>query len=227
MGAKKFHQYLMIAFIAGLALSVFLLRYANNWLTESSKELTSLRSEVVALEKKRTDLENAQHTLAKETIAIETLAKVVPDDKDQARIISELYQIATVAGVTIESVGFPASTLGSEVAKPAPATQTTDANSAQTSQAQTPAPQTTVSQATPVKEIAGLQSIDLTLGAINSIGMPSGSGIRFGELMNFLKLVERNKRTIQIKSLGINKGTNASGEESYNLDVTLTIFIRP
>lgn len=230
MTAKKLYRYLLLAFFAGLILSGMTVKYASSWLAESSTELNTLRSETLTLEQKRSDLESAQLTLKKDAATIEILDDVVPDDKDQARIISVLYKIAEEAGITIESVGFPASTLGSETPKPAAAatTQANDSTSTSTSQTTTaPSTSSPISQATPVKDIPGLQSIDLTLGTINSRSLPAGSGVKYDELVTFLKLIERNKRAIQIKSLGIGRDSVVDGIETFSLDIALTIYIRP
>lgn len=223
MTAKKVYKYLLIAFALGLVTSVLLLRYANNWLTEISGDLTSLRTDVEQLEQKRLGLEEAKKTLNEKQSDIETLAMVIPTDKDQARIIKEIYQIAAQSGISIDSVGFPASTLGTQTIAPPAATTPPATDDGTTTTA--PAAPKAVSQATPVKEIPGVQSIELTIGTINSLTLPSGAGVRYDEMITFLKLLERNQRTIQIRSIGIGQRVTG-GEQTYNLDVSLTIFIR-
>ena len=229
MTAKKINRYLVFGFIGGLILSGFMLNYAANWLTESSVELTSLRTEVAQLDKKRADLDIASQVLSDQQVSIETLEKVVPTEKDQARVIKELYAIAAQAGISIESVGFPASTLGSEAPKPAPTTTTDPAqtqNSQDTSQQTTQKAPTSISQATPVKDIPGLQSIEITLGTLNSTSLPVNSGVRYSEMISFIRLVEHNQRTMQIKSIGITQRTPINGEAVFNLDIALTIYVR-
>ena len=228
MNARKFYRYLIIAFIAGLAGSVFLLRYASSWLTESSKELDSLRTEVAQLDKKREDLERAQNTLLDQKVSIEKLERVLPVDKDQARVVNEVYGIADQAGVTIDSITFPTSTLGTDT-KPAPSTTTTDSTSTTSDQSATTTPKPTtknVSQATPLKEIPGLQSIQLTLGTIYSKQLSPGSGMYYSELISFMKLIERNQRTMQIQSIDIAPTGSENGSPTFNLSIELRIFIR-
>lgn len=234
MNAQKAYRYLLVIFVIGIAGSVWLVQYASTWLTESSVELTSLRSEVDQLEQKRTSLEDAKLTLNIEQRAVDTLAKVIPTDKDQARIVRELYKIAEQSGLSIDSVGFPASTLGNQtapVARPAPPPATTGSDAPTTpstspTEAPAPAPPKSISQATPVKDIPGVQSIDLTIGTINSVTLPPATGVRYSEMIAFMKLIERNQRTIQIRSLGIGQGEVVNGEATFNLDIALTIFIR-
>jgi cell division protein FtsL len=231
MTPKKVYRYLLLAFVAGLVLSVFIVRYASNWLTASSLELTQLRAEVSSLEEKRTDLNQAKQTLTEKESAIEIMNKVIPVDKDQARIVKEIYLIADKAGVTIDSVGFPASTLGSALVKPtvpAPADATTQNQNAASPTQETPKPVSkSISQATPLKDIPGVQSIELSLGAIRGKTLPVGTnGVKYAEMMSFIRQIERNQRTIQIRSLGIEQASIVDGEQAYTLTLTLVIFIR-
>jgi len=233
MNPKKAYRYILAVFVLGIAGSGWLVQYASTWLTESSVELTSLRSEVQQLEQKRISLEDAKLTLNVERKAIDTLSKVIPTDKDQARIVKEIYQIAAQSGLSIDSVGFPASTLGNQTAPATtvtatPATTGSDkpANSADAAATPVPTPPKSISQATPVKDIPGVQSIDLTIGTINSVTLPPATGVRYNEMIAFMKLIERNQRTIQIRSLGIGQGEVVNGEATFNLDIALTIFIR-
>lgn len=227
MTTKKAYRYILGLFVVGLIASIWFVQYASGWLTSSSTELTTIRSEVEQLEKKRIGLEDAKKTLRDKDSDIETLEKVLPTDKDQARVVEEIYKIAAEAGVTIESVGFPASTLGNQTTpKPVVATDATTTNASDQPQQSTTVAPKAVSQATPVKEIPGVQSIDLSIGAINSTTLPTGTGIRYSELIAFMKLLERNQRTIQIRSLGIGQDQVINGENTFSLNVALTIYIR-
>jgi len=231
MTPKKVSRYLTLLFIVGLGLSVFMLRYATNWLTTSSQELMTLRTEVAQLDKKQTDLEKAKKALGDNATELETLSRVLPEDKDQARVVQEIYAIANQANINIDSVSFPSSTLGAPVAaKAAPAAETTTGASSSTptpdSAAAKAAPVKTVSQATPVKEIPGVQSIALSLGTITSKDATI-KGVRYEEMMTLIKLIERNRRVMQIQSIGIGQSETAGGQPTYNLTLSVIIFIQP
>lgn len=221
MSAQKVYRYLIGLFILGLGLSFFIVRYAGEWLSKSSEELTVLRTEVSDLEKKRSLLEKGKQILSSDEPAIATLAKVLPEDKDQARVIQEIKAIADQANITIDSVGFPSSTLGSEAPKPAPAPATDQNTQAQQTQ---PTATASVSQATPVKEIPGVQSIEVTLGAMRSKNTTASTGVRYDEMITLLKGIERNRRTMQIESIGISQN---AGIDSYTLSLSLIIYIKP
>jgi len=205
-----------------------MLRYATNWLTQSSQELISLRSEVDQLNTKQSDLDKAKKALNDTAAELDTLSKVLPSDKDQARVIQEIYALADKSNVKIDSVGFPSSTLGAQTApKPAPTTDTTTAQSTATASSEpAPVPVKIVSQATPVKEIPGVQSIELSIGTITSKDA-SIKGVRYEEMMSLIKLIERNRRTMQIRSIGIGQSAGSGGVPAYNLSLSLVIFIQP
>lgn len=234
MSAKKMYRYLLLVFVGGLALSLWIVRYASSQLAATSTELTSLRTDIANLEQKRTNLEKAKIVMADNAYTIEKLSKVVPTDKDQAKVVGEIYAIADKAGITIDSVGFPASTLGSQAVKAAPpaatgtntSTSATSSSTSGTSTQATPAPQKSISQATPLKDIPGIQAIELSLGTINSKSLPVGSGVRYSEMMSFIRQIERNQRATQITAIGIGQDKVVNGEPTFNLTISLTIFIQ-
>lgn len=220
MTAKKLHLYLMIVFFASVLGSIYLVRYAANWLTSSSTELSTLRQEVTVLEKNWTNLEKAKKLLADRKTEVETLSYVLPEEKDQARVVKEIYAIADQANVAIDSVGFPSSTLGSVTKKPAPTTNQDGASSE--------APKNTaVSQATPLKNIPGVQEIELSIGSITSKDPLVTRGIRYEEMDRLLRLIERNRRLMQIKSIGIGQVQNPGGLSTYELTLSIVIYIQP
>jgi hypothetical protein len=214
-------------FVAGLGFSGWLVKSASTQLTNSSSELSTLRKEIADLDKKREGLEKAKVVLADNTSTLLTLSKVIPVDKDQAKIVEEIYAIADNAGVTIDSVGFPASTLGNQAAKPT-ATATTQGTTTPSGSTPTTTatPQKSISQATPLKDIPGVQSIELSIGAINSKSLPPSSGVRYAELMSFIRQIERNERAIQITAIGIGQDKVVNNEPTFSLTISLTIFVK-
>lgn len=229
MTAKKVNRYLLLLFAIGLGFSIYIVRYASNWLSTSSQDLIVLKTEVEQLQKKQSDLEKAKKVLAEKATDIQTLSKVLPSDKDQARVVQEIYAIASQANVTIDSVGFPSSTLGAQTVPKVVATPTTDATTTgatPSSSEPAPKPVATVSQATPVKEIPGVQSIELSIGTIKSKDA-SIKGVRYEEMMNLIRLIERNRRTMQIRTIGIGQSEAVGGAPTYSLTLSIVIFIQP
>lgn len=226
MNAKKAYRYLLLLFVGGLAFAGWIVKYSNTQLAATSADLTVLRKDIGELEQKRTQLEKAKVVMRENAHTVDTLSKVVPEDKDQAKIVEEIHSIADKAGVSITSVGFPASTLGSQVLKVATPVTT---DTPKSSQAQSPVASQTVrniSQATPLKDIPGIQAIELSIGTINSKTLAVGSGVRYSEMMSFIRQIERNERAIQITALGIGQNQVIGGEPTFNLTISLTIFVR-
>jgi hypothetical protein len=191
-----------------------------------------LRTEVAQLDNKQSDLEKAKIALSDYANEQETLSLVLPEDKDQARVVKEIYAIADQSNVRIDSVAFPSSTLGEKAAaKPVPTTTdtATDAsaqNPGTSAATKDTKPTKTISQATPVKSIPGVQSILLSLGTITSKDSTI-KGVRYDEMMSLIRLLERNRRTMQIQSIGIGQSKTASGESTYDLSLSIVIFIQP
>jgi hypothetical protein len=220
--SKKLHLYLLILVALTLLFSFYIVSYSSGWLSDSSKDLTALREELLGLERKQLDLEIAKKTLKENGSVVDNLKLVLPSEKEQARVVQEIESIADTANVTISSVGFPSSTLGS-AAVSAPKPQNSEPQ-AEVKPATTPE---TVSQAEPIKEIPGVQSINITIGTISSKD-PSIKGVRYDEMMSLIRLFERNRRTMQIQSIDIGQNPNSSdGPATYTLSLSMLIFIQP
>jgi cell division septation protein DedD len=230
MNAKKLNKYLLVLFVFGLGLSGYIVKYASGWLESNSGELAKLKTDVYVLEQKNIHLDSTRKFLSSHTSEINTLNEVLPTSKDQAKIIKQLDSITEKANVTIESVSFPSSSLGSAPPKVAPATPAeTTTNTPATGQKPEEAPKPTpkiISQATPLKDIAGVQTISITLGAINSKNLPEGaSGLRYEDMIAFIKELERNQRIMQTSSIEIGQRT-LNKERYYTLTISLAVFLR-
>jgi hypothetical protein len=232
MNIQKVHKIFLLIFVASIVASAFIVRTAANWLTQSSSELNSIRGELSDLSTKLENIDRQKKVLATQASSVSTLSFVLPKEKDQARALKEIEAIANQANVTIESVGFPSSTLGSaqtvapKTTADTTAPSTTSGTSTGATATPTPSkPTKVVSQATPLKDIPGVQSIELSIGAINSKDT-SIKGVRYDEMLSLLKLIERNRRTMQIRSIGIGQTETAAGK-TYSLTLSIVIFIQP
>lgn len=85
MSAKKAYRYMLLLFVGGLVFSGWIVKYAGTQLTATSADLQSLRKNISELEQKRTGLEQARIIMKDNSHTIGTLAKVIPEDKDQAK----------------------------------------------------------------------------------------------------------------------------------------------
>jgi hypothetical protein len=230
MTPKTLNKYLLVLFAAGIILSGYIVRYASGWLAGSSNELANLRKDVYILEQKDKHLQVMKNFIASHGAEANILNEVLPSTKDQAKIVRELDSIADKANITIDSVGFPSSSLGSAPIKAPVVATEPNAKPGDTQQAADIAPKIVpkiISQATPLKDIAGVQSIPITLGTIKSKNLPVGAtGLRYDDMIAFIRELERNQRIMQTSSIEIGQNSSPNGEKLYTLTISLAVFLR-
>ena len=227
MTINRLYKYLVALFIFGIILSGYLVHYASGWLENSSQDLAKLRTDVYVLTEKSKYLDTEKRYLDSHSPEINTLDSVLPKDKDQAKVIKQLESIADKSGIKFDSISFPTSSLGSstQIAKPT-TTDSATTNNTNISEAP-PKPSKVISQATPLKDIPGVQTIEITLGALSSKDSKPGAGMRYPEMISFIKQLERNQRIIQTQSIQIGQApSNNKGEPMYILTVSITVFLR-
>lgn len=206
---------LVLLGIGTIALTV----YTNIWLSKKADGLVSLKLETKGLEEKQIVNQKAANYLKDNEATSDLLEKIVPKNKDQAKTIAELLKISEEIGVTINTMTFPASELGNN------ATGKTVVGTTPTAAA---ANSTAITQAKPVVNIPGLLGIEVSLSQIDRLGSDSGSGITYKQLLGFLEAVEKNRRTMQIKTLQISPLKSATGSISgYALTLTMNIYVKP
>lgn len=217
--AKRFSIILITLLILQAAGMVALTVYTNIWLTKKSDHLVELKLDTVGLEQQqKVNLQAAKDLKNYESTRV-LLEKIVPKSKDQAKTIGELLKIAEEIGVTIRTITFPASELGNSGATQT-VVGTTPSAAATNSNA--------ITQAKPVPNIPGLLGIEVSLSQIDRKGGSSGTGVTYKQLLGFLEAVEKNRRTLQIKTLQILPLKNATGVVSgYSLSLTMNIFVKP
>lgn len=217
--AKRFNYIMCGILVLLIGASVALTFYANRWLTTKAQELVGLKLDTAALEAKQDMNQKAAEELEKYSGAANIVEKVVPKSKDQAKAVAELLEIGRENDFSINSITFPASDLGSTSQKPVAGT-TGQATAAPSSSA--------ISQAKPVEGIPNVLGIEVALGQFTGPDTISGNGISFTQLIGFLESIEKNRRTMQIKSLSVTPLTTTSGKlPGYSLTVTINIFVKP
>lgn len=227
---KKFNYALTGLFIAIVAGGIGLTVYASAWLKTRSEDIVTLKLDSLVLEEQRKTAIRASAELDEYRETRESISKIVPKSKDQAKAIAELQRIAQDVGATVGSITFPTSELGAAAPKAAaPATTTTPATAA------TPAPATaapatpSVTQAKPVEGLTGILGVEVTVSQIDSIGAATGTGMSYPQLIEFLRALEKNRRTMQVKLIQVQplKGPKDSQITGYSLTLNLNIFVKP
>jgi hypothetical protein len=184
-------------------------------LSKKSQSLVQLKSESQDTDTRLNNLEQAKKEVAKYSYFKDVAKTVIPSEKNQAETVLEIYQMAQQSGISIQSITFPASTLGQAVGAPPPGAKT-DAASATT--------QTTLTQAKPVSGIPGLYSLELTITPSAGKDVPAAQQVTFPKMLDFLKRIENNRHTAQITQVGIQP---ASDNQTLSFTLTINIFIKP
>ncbi len=226
---KKFNYVLTGLFIAIVAGGIGLTVYASTWLKTRSEDIVTLKLDSLVLEEQRKTAIRASAELDEYSETRESISKIVPKSKDQAKAIAELQRIAQDVGATVGSITFPTSELGA-VAPKAATPATTDTPSTATPAPAAAAPATpSVTQAKPVEGLTGILGVEVTVSQIDSIGAATGTGMSYPQLIEFLRALEKNRRTMQVKLIQVQplKGPKDSQITGYSLTLNLNIFVKP
>jgi hypothetical protein len=174
----------------------------NMLLKKQAGKLVSLKVDASVIEAQQTSLVQAKKDVEKYA-ELGTIAKqVVPQDKDQARAVREIINLADQSGIKIASVTFPTSNLGQKASAP-----TTGSGAAP------------LTQAKPVTGIDGLYQLDITIAS--DTARPSN----YNRLISFLQRMEQNRRTAQVSQITIQP--DSKNRTNLNFTVTLTVYIKP
>jgi hypothetical protein len=214
MNSKRLYYVLFAVLVllggGGIAGAVF----GNKLLTQKSERLTQLKVEYAALEEQQKALIQAKKDIEKYT-ELEGITKaIVPQEKDQARTVREIIQLADQSGVKIGAITFPSSTLGQiapKAAAPASGETTTTA-----------APTTAASSTTQVKAVDGIAG--LYQMEVNVQGQ-AGQRVTYQQFIGFLKRLEQSRRTSQVNSITITPNTTDRNIVTFNL--IINVYLKP
>jgi hypothetical protein len=182
--------------------------FANKMILAEGNKLKDLKLEDAAGERQIVSLQQAKRDL-KEYEELEKIAKaVVPQEKDQARTVLELVNLASESGITIQSVSFPDSELG-QIKQGASAAEKKAAESANTN----------ITQLKPINGLKGAYSMEITV--ISDPQKP----VTFDRLIAYLEKLEKNRRTAQVSSINIAPEENDRRVITFTL--TLNSFVKP
>ena len=206
-------------FMIGLIILLILLTagstyLASNQLQKQSNKLLDYKSQSQVLSEEQIGLAKAKKDVATYS-PLEKIARViVPQDKDQAKAIREIVNIAAASGIKPTTIAFPVSTLGSSLA-PIAATPSV----AGTPKAVPAAPGASLSQLMPVKGINGVYNLQIT------IQLDSASAVPYAKFIDFLSRLEKNRRTSQVT--GIILQPSPLNPDLVSFTLTVDEFIKP
>ncbi len=191
-----------VAFFAITFLGLSVLSSKSRSLVDLKAQSQTASDQLVNLVQSKKDVEKYSY--------FKTVANtVIPNDKNQAEAVVEINQMANAAGIAIQSITFPASTLG-----PGLTTSTTGPSAAARA----------LTQAKPVAGIPGLYSLELTIMPDSSKDVASSQQVTYPKMLDFLKRIESNRHTAQISQVTIQP---ASDSQSLSFTLVINIFIKP
>lgn len=205
----------LLCFVGVTLLAIAL--FADAILGKKSHELVDLKLQNKVVDAQLLGLAQSKKEVVQYSYFNDIAKTVLPSDKDQAQAVLDINQFATDSSISIASISFPASTLGSGSASATAHNSTT-----------TTPTQSVVSQAKPVEGIPGLYGLDLTISSESSSSVPDAKKATYPKLLDFLSRIERNRRTAQITQVNIQPIVTESGPSPFiNFTLTTKIFIKP
>lgn len=217
MNSRRLY-YILVASVGLLAAGLVGGAYAaNNLLRTEARHLLDARSKIMALETQQSQLAKAKKDVEKYE-ALGAIAKsIVPQDKDQARTVREIVDIAAKAGIKLGSITFPTSTLGSKLP---PAAATGGSTPAQPDAASaTPTSGVALSQLKPVNGINGVYDLAITVQS------DSASPSSYDKLLAFLAGLESNRRTALVS--GVTVSPDAKDPNLVSFTLNINEYIKP
>ena len=214
MNAKKLF-YALICLAITLTIATFgVLYFANSFLKKRSEKLNQLKIENASVEESERVYTKAKNDLLKYRDLEQAVNDALPKEKNQAKALKEIIQIANDTNIKIEKIEFTDSTLGQKKTSSASSTAstTTTTNPSTTSQSNNQ-----ITQAKPIAGISGVLGVEIK---ITLTGNVENTPINYGNFINFLDKVSYNRRSMQITNLDIQPGLK-------KIQITLNIFVKP
>lgn len=212
MTAKKVFYAMLGVIILVTALTIGGLVVGVSMLQKKSAELVELKLQDRLIEEQELALVRAKNDIAKYE-ELEAISKaIVPRDKDQAKTVRELVNIAEQSNITITGITFPTSSLGTKQ-------QTAPAAGGTTGGTATAAPAAPLlTQVKPVAGINGLYQLEVTI-------QTGGPAPTYNQFLDFLSRIEQNRRTAQVTSLSVQPTKTNRNFVTFN--IRMNIFVKP
>lgn len=218
---SKTVRLLMLAGI-GLAVAGFLavLVVGLSILKTKSDSMVDLKVKGQTADAQLTNLEKAKKQVQQYAFFKDVAKTVIPSDKNQAEDIVEINRLADEAGISIQSITFPTSTLG---------LTTSTTSSAASDATASGSSKTAISQAKPVAGIPGLYSLELTITPESASSAPAGKQLTYAKMLDFLNRIENNRHTAQITEVDITPSSTGNSVlgSGFTFVLKINIFIKP
>lgn len=219
MSSKRLY-FILISVLALLFFGLVVGTYgANNLLSAQANTLTNLKAKNLALTQEQLSLNNAKEDVKKYAGFEQIAQDIVPEDKDQAETVLEIVNIAAQNGISLASITFPASTLGTGTIPQSSTTKTSVVSTNNAELSSPSSPLNKLSQLEPVNNIPGVYELSITVQ-----GNPN-QPVAYSSFINFLNALEYNRRTAEIGTVTISP--SASNPNLLSFSLTLNEYIKP
>lgn len=199
--------FVMLALVGLMVAAAGMVTYSGQkMLVKEGDKLVSLKQEKQVIDGRSKALIKAKRDIVTYE-ELELLARsVVPRDKDQAKTVVDIVEIAKDAGVdNIINISFPESLLGElQTGKGAKKNQVVDPN---------------LTQLTPLDSPKGVYGMEIRIETDAEEPRP------YRSLVRFLSRLEKNRRTAQVTDIQINPDKDNRNNISFTL--TLTTYVKP
>lgn len=202
MTARKLFYGLLGGLVIVSIMVILSVYFGNQVLSKQNKRLAETKVQLANLDNVQSSLVTAKRDIEQYSV-IEQIAKtVVPQEKDQAKTVREIVKIADEAGISISSISFANSTLGS------------------TGKAKTPAASTGTST-TQTEKVEGLSGVEkLPITVVSDAAKP----VSYRNFLRFLEQLEQNRRTSQVADVNIQP--SADNRNFLNFSLKLNVYIK-
>ncbi len=208
MTSKKYFYILSATFVLLVGLIIAGFMQGNALLEKKSMKLKELKVEISAIEMQQIALAQAKKDVEKYSDLEKVVKTVVPQDKDQAKTVREIVQIAADNKIPLESITFESSSLGD-----AKAPTSTGGTSGGT---KTTMKQPTDGQLKAIEGINGVFSLPIQI--------QSGGEVSYQNFLNFLNDLEQNRRTAHVDAITVNPTKSGS---TLEFSLTLNAYVKP
>lgn len=177
--------------------------FGNKLLANQTSKLTDLKVEANTLEDVQRSLASAKKDIVTYSDIEQVVKTVIPQEKDQARTVREIIKIADESHITIASIGFPSSTLGTKATGNTPASSTASTTNTQTQK---------------VDGISNVERLEITVTSDPT------KPVLYSDFISFLSKLEQNRRTSQVSSINIQP--NSENRTKLSFSMVLNVYIK-
>ncbi|HSX45614.1 MAG TPA: hypothetical protein VLG27_01250 [Candidatus Saccharimonadia bacterium] len=192
----------------------------NKLLEEKSSKLVTLKTNQAALTQQQTQLIQMKKDIVTYNSLYDISRIIVPQSKDQTETVRQIVGLAARNGVTLQSITFPASSLGAGTSSLGVST-TGSSGAAAAPVVAGASSNPALSQLQKIANIPGVYDLPIQVVSSNDPNHMAG----YSQVIKFLSSLEQNRLTAQVSSIDLQPDAQNPSRLSFTL--SLDIFINP